>query len=475
MNIFSFFKLFGGLAFFLFGMAHMSGALEKMAGGKLERMLKKATSNKYKALVFGAVITIAIQSSSAFTVMLVGFVNSGIMELGQTIGAIMGSNIGTTLTAWILSLAGISSNNIFLSLIKPENLAPIIAFIGVIIVMISKNPKQKNIGNLMVGFSILMTGMNFMSDSMKPFSDMPEFKDIMVAFKNPVVGVLVGAIITGVIQSSAASVGMLQALSMTGQVTYGMAIPIIMGQNIGTCVTAVLSSFGVNRAAKRVSVVHILFNVIGTVFWLIIFYILHAIFRFSFIEDTIDPVGIAFSHTIFNIATTFLLFPFTKQLENMAKFFINVGEGEQARVFLDERLMATPGVALEELTHAMNSMAIKTRDGLDRAMLLLQEFNHRDYDFILENESNIDKMQDNIGSYVTKLSTLGHLSEKSKKKANAILQSVNEFERLADYAHYLADSAKEIYDKKLEFSTEYEVELKKTYRCNVRVLQYGYK
>lgn len=461
MNIFSFFKLFGGLAFFLFGMAHMSGALEKMAGGKLERMLKKATSNKYKALVFGAVITIAIQSSSAFTVMLVGFVNSGIMELGQTIGAIMGSNIGTTLTAWILSLAGISSNNILLSLIKPENLAPIIAFIGVIIVMISKNPKQKNIGNLMVGFSILMTGMNFMSDSMKPFSDMPEFKDIMVAFKNPVVGVLVGAIITGAIQSSAASVGMLQALSMTGQVTYGMAIPIIMGQNIGTCVTAVLSSFGVNRAAKRVSVVHILFNVIGTVFWLIISYILHAIFRFSFIEDTIDPVGIAFSHTIFNIATTFLLFPFTKQLENMAKFFINVGEGEQARVFLDERLMATPGVALEELTHAMNSMAIKTRDGLDRAMLLLQEFNHRDYDFILENESNIDKMQDNIGSYVTKLSTLGHLSEKSKKKANAILQSVNEFERLADYAHYLADSAKEIYDKKLEFSTEYEVELKK--------------
>lgn len=461
MNIFSILKLFGGLAFFLFGMMQMSGALEKMAGGKLERMLKKATSSSLKALIFGAVITIAIQSSSAFTVMLVGFVNSGIMELYQTIGALMGSNIGTTLTAWILSLAGISSDNIIISLIKPENLSPIIALVGVALIMSSKDTKKRNIGSLMVGFSILMTGMNFMSDSMKPLSYMKEFTHILLAFKNPLIGVLVGAIVTGVIQSSAASVGILQALSMTGHVTYGMAIPIIMGQNIGTCVTAIISSFGVNRAAKRVSVVHILFNVIGTVFWLLVFYLLHAIFNFAFISDYIDPIGIAFSHTIFNMATTILLFPFIKHLEIMAKILIKDAEGDKDKVFLDERLIITPGVALEELTHTMNSMARKTKAGLDRAMILLENYNKKDFDFIIENESSIDKMQDNIGSYVTKLSTLGHLSEKGKKRANAILQSVNEFERLADYAHYLADSAKEIHDKKLVFSKEAKGEIHK--------------
>lgn len=317
MDIFSVFKLFGGLAFFLFGMNLMSGALEKMAGGRMESMLAKATSNRVKALVFSAIITIAIQSSSAFTVMLVGFVNSGIMQLSQTIGAIMGSNIGTTLTAWILSMAGISEDNIFLALIKPANLSPLLALIGVLMLMAGKKQKTKDAGTLLLGFTILMTGMEFMSDSMAPLADMPEFTNMMVAFNNPIVGVVVGTVITGVIQSSAASVGILQALSMTGQITFGMAIPIVMGQNIGTCVTAIISAFGVGRAAKRVAVVHILFNMIGTAFWLVVFYGLNLMLHFSFLGKTIDPVGIALVHTLFNIAMTLLLLPFTQVLEKM--------------------------------------------------------------------------------------------------------------------------------------------------------------
>ena len=272
MDIFSVFTLCGGLAFFLYGMNTMSKSLEKMAGGKLERLLKRMTSNPVKSLLLGAGITIAIQSSSAMTVMLVGLVNSGVMELGQTIGVIMGSNIGTTLTAWILSLTGIQSESIFVNMLKPENFSPLVALAGIILIMGSKRQKRRDVGRIMVGFSILMYGMELMSDAVSPLADMPEFASLLTAFQNPLLGVLVGTVFTGIIQSSAASVGILQALALTGSITYGMAIPIIMGQNIGTCVTALLSSIGVNRNAKRVAVIHISFNVIGTVVCLVLFY-----------------------------------------------------------------------------------------------------------------------------------------------------------------------------------------------------------
>jgi phosphate:Na+ symporter len=463
MNIFSVFKLFGGLAFFLFGMNLMSGSLEKMTGGKLEKMLSKATSNRFKALLFGAFITIAIQSSSAFTVMLVGFVNSGIMELSQTIGSIMGSNVGTTLTAWILSLAGISSDNFFLSLIKPANLSPLIALIGVLLLIGSKKQKKKDTGTLLLGFAILMTGMEFMSASMSPLADMPEFTNILVAFSNPLVGVLVGAVVTGVIQSSAASVGILQALSMTGRLTYGMSIPIIMGQNIGTCVTAVISSFGVGRAAKRVSVVHILFNLIGTAFWLILFYLVNAVVHFGFVEQTIDPVGIALVHTLFNVATTLLLLPFTQVLEKIARTLVKDRAEDHPEVFLDERLMASPSIAIAELNKHMMDMAEKTEYGLNLAFDILRKFDDKKYHSVLENEDVIDRMEDNIGAYITKLSTTQHLSMDGKREANALLTNVNEFERLADYAHYLADSANELNEKELSFSEEATEEIKQLF------------
>lgn len=307
MDIFSVFTLCGGLAFFLYGMTVMSKSLEKMAGGKLERMLKRMTSSPFKSLLLGAGITIAIQSSSAMTVMLVGLVNSGVMELRQTIGIIMGSNIGTTLTAWILSLTGIESENVFVNLLKPENFSPLIALAGILLIMGSKRQRRRDVGRIMMGFAILMYGMELMSGAVSPLAEMPQFAGLLTAFENPLLGVLVGAVFTGIIQSSAASVAILQALAMTGSITYGMAIPIIMGQNIGTCVTALISSIGVNRNAKRVAVVHISFNVIGTAVCLILFYGGDMILHFTFLNQAVGAVGIAFCHTAFNVFTTILL------------------------------------------------------------------------------------------------------------------------------------------------------------------------
>ena len=341
MDIFSLFTLCGGLAFFLYGMTTMSKSLEKMAGGKLERLLKRMTSNPFKSLLLGAGITIAIQSSSAMTVMLVGLVNSGVMELGQTIGVIMGSNIGTTLTAWILSLAGIESESVFVNLLKPENFSPVIALVGIILIMGSKKQKRRDIGRILVGFSILMYGMELMKDSVSPLADMPEFSSLLTAFNNPLLGVLVGAVFTGVIQSSAASVGILQALALTGSITYGMAIPIIMGQNIGTCVTALLSAIGVNRNAKRVAVIHISFNVIGTAVCLVLFYGGNAIFHFTFMNQAVGAVGIAFCHTVFNVLTTLMLLPFSRQLEKLARRMIRTEDKAEQFAFLDPLLLRT--------------------------------------------------------------------------------------------------------------------------------------
>lgn len=461
MNILSVFTLLGGLAFFLYGMNIMSSGLETMAGGKLERMLKKMTSNPFKSLLLGAGITIAIQSSSAMTVMLVGLVNSGIMELGQTIGVIMGSNIGTTLTAWILSLAGIESDNIWINLLKPESFSPIFALIGIILMMTAKNNnKKKSIGSILIGFAVLMYGMELMKDAMAPLSDMPEFASILTAFNNPILGVVFGAVFTGVIQSSAASVGILQALSLTGSITYGMALPIIMGQNIGTCVTALISSIGVNKNAKRVSVVHISFNLIGTIFFLSIFYGLDAIFHFSFTDLSIDPFGIAVVHTIFNVATTLILLPFTKLLEKIARFVIPDKETEKKEefAFIDERLLSTPSVAIAECNNKSIEMANIARKTIIDAISLLNDYSSKKTVKVLKNEDNLDMYEDKLGTCLVKLSSR-EISDEDSRKVSRQLHTIGNFERIGDHAVNLLNAAQEIHDKDISFSDQASVEL----------------
>ncbi len=329
MDIFSIFTLCGGLAFFLYGMIVMSAGLEKIAGGKMEKMLEKMTSNPIKSLLLGAGITMAVQSSSAVTVMLVGFVNSGIMKLSQAIGIIMGSNIGTTITSWILSLAGIQSDNFFIRMLKPESFTPILALIGVIMMMTSPNntSRRKNVGTFFVGFAVLMFGMSLMSSAMSPLADDPNFAHVLTMFTNPVFGLLVGTVVTAVIQSSAASVGMLQALSMTGSISYAMAVPIIIGQNIGTCITAVLSSIGVNTNAKRVAIVHVAFNILGALIFLPLYELGHYLINYPF-GESINPFGIAVVHSIFNVATTLILFPFAKLLEKLALLVVKDDKNE---------------------------------------------------------------------------------------------------------------------------------------------------
>ena len=458
MDIFSVFTLCGGLAFFLYGMSVMSSGLEKVAGGKLEQMLKKMTSNAFKSLLLGAGITIAIQSSSAMTVMLVGLVNSGIMELSQTVGVIMGSNIGTTLTAWILSLAGIESEAIWLRMLKPESFAPIVAFIGILLIMVSKGDRRRSAGSIMVGFAVLMNGMELMSDSVSPLADMPQFSSILTAFTNPILGVVVGAVFTGVIQSSAASVAILQALSLTGSITYGMALPIIMGQNIGTCVTALLSSIGVNRNARRVAVVHISFNLIGTVVFLVLFFGTDLFFHFPFMDMGIDPVGIAMVHSIFNIATTLLLLPFSKQLVKIANVVIKDQAGDQKFTFVDSRLLATPSVAIAECNNKAVEMAQIAKETIIKALSLLDNYDQNVASEVKVNEDKLDLYEDKLGTTLVQLSSKA-LSDPDSRKVSKQLHTIGDFERIGDHAVNLWKAAEEIHEKGIRFSPQAEEEI----------------
>lgn len=458
--IFSLFTLLGGLAFFLFGMNTMSSGLERMAGGKLEQLLKKMTSNPIKSLVLGAGITIAIQSSSAMTVMLVGLVNSGVMQLGQTIGVIMGSNIGTTLTAWILSLAGIESEgNFFIELLKPSNFSPLLAFIGILLIMGSKKQKKKDVGGILVGFAILMFGMELMKDAMEPITQLDGFNDVLTAFSNPLLGVLVGAVFTGLIQSSAASVGILQTLSMSGGVTYGMALPIIMGQNIGTCVTALISSIGVNKNAKKVSVVHISFNLIGTVVILTLFYGLHAIFNFAIVDQPIDPFGIAICHTIFNVATTALLLPFTKQLEKIANFVIKEDKNQKEEyTFVDQRLLSTPSVAISQCYQRTVKMAKVAHGTILSVISLFQNYDKKKVEEIVKNEDVLDNYEDKLGTVLVQLSSK-ELSAQDSKQVSKLLHTIGDFERLGDHGVNVLRVVQELHDKRITFSKEAQAEL----------------
>ena len=458
MDIFSVFTLCGGLAFFLFGMNTMSSSLEKMAGGKLERTLKRMTSNPIKSLLLGAGITIAIQSSSAVTVMLVGLVNSGVMELGQTIGVIMGSNVGTTLTAWILALSGIESDSMLMNLLKPENFSPVLALIGILMIMVSKKQKRRDVGRILMGFSILMYGMELMKNSVSPLADMPEFSSILTAFENPLLGVLVGAVFTGVIQSSAASVGILQALAMTGSITYGMAIPIIMGQNIGTCVTAILSSIGVSRSAKRVAAVHICFNIIGTVICLILFYGAGSIFNFAFMRETIGALNVAMCHTIFNIFTTAMLLPFSKQLEKLACVLVKTETKGDRFAFLDPLLLRTPGAAINECVAMAEAMSTLARENLELSIQQLDSYSTDRETVITENEDKLDLYEDRLGDYLVQISRHG-LSGDNSRQVSRLLHCIGDFERIGDHALNIQESAQELHDKQLVFSDSAKREL----------------
>lgn len=465
MNIFGFLSLLGGLALFLYGMNVMGGGLEKVSGGKLERILEKLTSNPLKAVLLGAGVTAVIQSSSATTVMLVGFVNSGIMKLSQAIGIIMGANIGTTATSWLLSLTGIESNNFFMSMLKPTSFSPILAVIGIILIMSNKSDRKKDVGEILIGFAILMFGMDAMSSAVKPLADVPEFTGILTKFSNPLLGVLVGAVLTAIIQSSSASVGILQALSVTGAFTYGSVIPIIMGQNIGTCVTAMISAVGGNRGAKRTAFVHLYFNIIGSVVFLILYSVLNAVFRFSFTNETVGVAGIAAIHSIFNIFATIVLLPFTKGLEKLAYLTIPVdesemeksGEDEELKI-LDSRFLATPNFAIEQCVTVTKQMAELTRDTFISAKSLFLEYSQEVAEKVEKQEALIDKFDDKLGAYLTQINSQ-NLAYRESQMVSTLMHSINDFERIADHAVNLTEIAGKMKKKEIEFSKKAQDEM----------------
>lgn len=462
MGIIEFITLIGGVAFFLYGMTVMSNGLEKMSGGKLESTLKKMTSNVFKSLAVGAGITIAMQSSSAMTVMLVGLVNSGIMNLKQTVGLIMGSNIGTTLTAWLTSLVGVEGGGDgfnFMDLLKPANFSLVFALVGVLFVM-GKNKKRKDIGNIIVGFAVLMCGMGLMGDSVSQLKDDPAFASLLTVFKNPVFGVLIGAVITGIIQSSAASVAILQTLVGPGSgFTYGMALPIIMGQNIGTCVTALISSFGVNRNAKRVAVVHMAFNIIGTVVCLLLFYLLHWIFNFAFVSYEIDAFGIAICHMAFNVITTAMLIPFQNALVALANKIIRDKEGEKEKFkLLDERVLATPSIAISECRNITVKMSAIVKEALIDSLDVLNKYDKDMVEKVVEDEGIVDKYEDKLGTYLVKLSS-NDITVRDSQNVSTMLHSIGNFERISDHAVDIAKTAEELNDKKLSFSPDAQKEV----------------
>lgn len=460
MSIYSIFSLFGGLALFLYGMNMMGDGLEKISGGKLEQILEKMTDKTYKGVLLGCAVTAVIQSSSAVTVMVVGFVNSGIMELSRAIGVIMGANIGTTATAWILSLTGIDGDSLIVNLLKPSSFAPVLAVIGVFLLMFSKSDKRKNIGGIIAGFGILMMGMEFMSDSMSGLADNQQFTSILLKFSNPVLGILTGMILTAIIQSSSASVGILQALSLTGAVSFGTAFPIVLGQNIGTCVTALIASVGTNKNAKRAAMAHLYFNIIGVVLAVALFYGGNAIFQFDFLQNTVTPSQIAIIHSVFNIFSTLVMLPFTKQLEKLAYMTIKDGKKgkEDAPVLLDERFLLTPSYAVEKSREVTVQMADLVEKTAMTAFSLLKNYKSEKASKISENEKKTDKYEEMLETYLVKVSAL-QLSDEDSKNVFILHHAIEDLEKISDYCEDILKIKKNINKKNIIFSEKAKYDL----------------
>ena len=456
--IFNIITLLGGLSLFLFGMDVMGKALERQAGGKLQTILAKMSSNVFKGFLLGAAVTAVIQSSSATTVMVVGFVNSGIMTLKQAVGVIMGSNVGTTITAWILSLSGLEGDSFLIKLFKPSTLAPLIGTIGIILFMFTKSEKKKGIGTIMLGFMALMTGMDLMSSSMSFLKSEAWFADLMISFTNPLVGILFGAALTAIIQSSSASVGILQGLCVTGAVTYGAAIPIILGQNIGTCVTAMMGSIGANRNARRTAMVHLLFNVVGVLMFVVVFYGLGLVIDWKFLAEPVQAWDISIVHTAFNLVATCVLLPMNGLLVKLAYLVIPKEETPQKQELLDERLLGTPAVAVQRAHEIASQMAADSCEAMHLAMGLTKKFDVEVMEQVIALEDRTDRYQDALGTYLVKLSGR-RLSVEDNRTLNTLLYTISDIERMADHALSVAKAALEIQEKQIEFSAQAKAEL----------------
>ncbi len=456
--IFNIISLLGGLALFLFGMDTMGKALERQAGGRLQTILAKMSSNVIKGFLLGMAVTVVIQSSSATTVMVVGFVNSGIMTLKQAVGVIMGSNIGTTVTAWILSLAGLEGDSFLVQIFKPATLAPIVGTIGIVLFMFTKSDSKKGIGTIMLGFLALMTGMEIMGDSMEFLENEPWFAQLMISFTNPIIGILFGAVLTAIIQSSSASVGILQGLCGTGVVTFGSAIPIILGQNIGTCVTAMMGAIGANRNARRTAAVHLLFNLVGVGIFVVIFYGLGLFIDWKFLNDTCSAWNIAVIHTLFNLAATAVLMPLNGLLVKLAYMIIPREQTPQREALLDERLLATPAVAVQRAHEITGRMMEASREAVREAIGLTRTFSQEGMDRVLELETATDQYQDALGSYLVKLSG-AEMNPSDNRILNNLLYTISDIERIADHAVNLAEAGKEMHEKKVNFSDAAKAEL----------------
>ena len=446
-------SLLGGLAVFMFGMHTLSDALEKLAGGKLEHWLEKMTSNPLKGVALGAGVTALIQSSAATTVMMVGFVNSGIMKLSQAIGVIMGANIGTTATSWLLSLSSVSGTGIA-ALFTPKNFTPVLALIGIVLIMFMKSDKKRTVGTILIGFSLLMFGMNSMSAAAEGLKDNEAFANIMVMFSNPFLGVLAGALLTAVLQSSSVSIGILQTLSnKTGTITYSIALPIILGQNIGSCVTALISSIGANKSAKRVAIVHLYFNVIGTIVFLSLFYLISGLIDMPFLSNQLNSTGIAIIHTCFNVLATAMFLPFTKQLEKLACLTIRdkPGDNETEVPILDKRFLKTPSVAIEQCKNVAFKMARLTQKTLLMSISLLDKYDKETAQTVVDNENAIDIYEDKIGSYILQVASK-NLSVEDSHIVSNLLHTIGDLERISDHAVNIKEAAEEMHEKKINFS-----------------------
>ena len=449
--------LVGGLAFFLYGMSTMSSGLEQMAGGGLERTMKKVTSNDFMGFFLGAGITVAIQSSSAMTVMLVGLVNSGIVEFGNTFGMIMGSNVGTTLTAWLLSLAGIGEGNFFMTLLQPMTFAPILAFIGIVMRMMSKSEKKHNLGIIFIGFAVLMFGMDLMSESMKAVRTIPGFDKFLASLTSPIIALLVSTVFTGVIQSSAATIGIVQALTLSGGITWQMAIPLVLGANIGTCVTALISSVGTNKNAKRVVMMHFFVNVFGSTLCMLIMYCMQ-MFNFTILNTEIDIFGVAVVHTLFNLVTTIVLFPIKKLIIKFCTKIVPDAEEKKHLVFLDERIFNNTPLAISECRRIANEMAEHTRTAIMTSLGLVGNYDEQKAQFVRETETLTDKYEDKLGTYLVRLSS-NNLSEEDSHTVSRMLHSLSDFERISDHALNICGTSLEIKEKNIIFSDEAKYEI----------------